>query len=163
MKKVILAAFAALAAPAAAFATHDTVGLIGTVVQECPEKYSLAVEDSCEKYPLTNAGVCHLTGKRVEVIGRLERGILRVSAVHELRHRNDDLVVTVDVKYAGRGEAFLGVQRAGAFDRSEVRFARRVRCGDQVTLRIPGRANEALCGARYQIVLFAEERARAGT
>jgi RNase P/RNase MRP subunit p29 len=159
MKKMTWAAVIALAAPAAAFAKHDTVGLIGTVVRECHDTYWLQLEDDCKKVRITG-DVCHLTGKRVEAYGRLERGILCATALHELLPRANDLVVAVDVTYGGRGEAFVGYQRAGDFDRSQVRFARRVSCGDSLEVRVAVRADEARCGARYQVVMFAEEKAR---
>ncbi|MBI2930096.1 MAG: hypothetical protein HYY16_00465 [Planctomycetes bacterium] len=157
MKRLMMAAAIALAAPAAAFAGHDDVTLIGTVIRECHDEFVLAVEDCNARYRL-RGDVCRLAGKRVEVIGRLSRRELCVSEIHELLPCTNDLIVTVDVSYRGRGELFLGYQPAGWFDRERVRSARRVRCGDRVTLRMPVRCAEAHWGVRYEVVLYAVER-----
>jgi hypothetical protein len=161
MKKILIAAMVALVAPAAAFADHDTISHIGTIVRECHDEYSLAVENCHTKINLRGA-VCRLEGKRVEIYGQMERDTLCVTAVYELLPRGSDLVVSVDVRYRGNGETFVGYQPAGCFDPKAVRFARPVHCGERVEVRIPVRRDEAHIWPGYQVVMWAVEKLAVG-
>jgi len=115
------------------------------------------VEDRHKAIRLSGA-IWTLEGKRVEVSGRMERDGLCVTAVHELLPKCSDLVVGVDVKYHGTGEVYLGCQPAGCFDVRQVRFARQVRCGDRVEVRMPVRRFEASSSPTYQVVVWAVEK-----